>query len=88
MNSTQRETLRISILTALDAAKPYAVTLQALRVNLPTFRGLGADELQAEVDYLIGKGFAEKRGKAISPENQQWGITATGRDFLATEGLA
>lgn len=88
MNSAQRESLRLSILAALDLAKPYAVNIQTLRASLPTFRMVDEDALRAEVGYLIDKGFAVEKGKAISPENKQWAITAEGRDLLATEGLA
>ena len=49
---------------------------------------IGDSELRAEIDYLVEKGLAKPEAKRISPENKQWTITAEGRDFLATEGLA
>jgi len=89
MNPKQRENLRLLILTAFDASKPFAVGLPELRAGLAlTFRGLDDSGLQAEIDYLVEKGFATPSGKALSPENKQWKITAAGRDFLAMEGLA
>lgn len=89
MNSKQRENLRLLLLTALNAARPYAVEADALRLGLsPQFRSLDATELRSEIDYLVEKGFAVQEGKAISPENKEWKITAAGRDFLAMEGLA
>ncbi len=89
MNSKQRENLRLLLLTALDASKPFAIELPSLRPNLPPlYRSLKDEELRAEIDYLIEKGFAVAAGKVLSPENAQWKITAAGRDFLATEGLA
>lgn len=89
MNPKQRENLRILLLTALNAARPYAVAADAIRLGLsPQFRNLDIPELQAEIDYLVDKGFVALEGKLISPENREWKITAAGRDFLATEGLA
>ena len=89
MNAKQRENLRILILTALDSSKPYAIELAALRPSLPPiFRAHDDSELRAEIDYLVEKGLAKPETKRISPENKQWTITAEGRDFLATEGLA
>ena len=89
MNSKQRENLRLLILSALDASKPYAIELASLRPALPpSFRALDSADLRAEIDYLVEKGFAKPEEKRISPENKQWTITADGRDFLAMEGLA
>lgn len=89
MNPKQRENLRLLLLTALNAARPYAVAPDAIRLGLsPQFRNLDASELQAEIDYLVDKGFVAQEGKLISPENREWKITAEGRDFLAMEGLA
>jgi hypothetical protein len=89
MNAKQRENLRLLILTALDASKPYAVEIPTLRPGLPpAFRSLTDCDLWAEIEYLVEKGFAAPQGKPLSPENSQWKITAAGRDFLATEGLA
>ena len=89
MNAARRENLRLLILTAFDASKPFAVGIRELRAGLAiTFRGIDDTALAAEIDYLVGKGFAAAEGKSISPENKLWKITAEGRDFLATEGLA
>ena len=89
MIAKQRENLRILILTALDSSKPYAIEIASLRPSLPpAFRALADSELRAEIDYLVEKGLAKPEAKRISPENKQWTITAEGRDFLATEGLA
>ncbi len=89
MNAKTRENLRILILTALHAARPYGVELEPLRLALPPhLRGLEAEDLRVELDYLVGKGLAEEAGKKISPENRAWKLTAEGTDFLAMEGLA
>lgn len=88
MTPAQRETLRLSLLTAFEAAKPYAVGLQALRIHLPEWRRVDNTALLAEIAYLVEKGLVAVKGKAISPEVTEWHITASGRDLLATEGLA
>ncbi len=89
MTPAIRENLRILLLTALNAARGYAVGIEGLRLGLPKhLRRLDADDITAELSYLIDKGFVALEGKLVSPENREWKITANGRDFLATEGLA
>jgi len=89
MTPQTRENLRILLLTTLAAARGYAVGIDGLRLGLPAqLRRLDADEITAELAYLIDKGFVAVEAKAISPENREWKITAAGRDFLAMEGLA
>lgn len=89
MNARTRENLRILILTALHAARPYGVELEPLRLALPPhLRGIEEADLRVEIDYLVGKGLAAVESKKISPENRAWKLTAEGTDFLAMEGLA
>jgi hypothetical protein len=89
MNARTRENLRILILTALHAARPYGVEVDPLRLALPPhLRGLTVEDLRVEIDYLVGKGLVEPATKRISPENGAWRLTAEGTDYLATEGLA
>lgn len=89
MNAEQRELLRVSILGALQKCGKYTPTLETLAMGLRR-SGVRADldDVQAETQYLIDKGFAQETAKALSPENKQYRITAAGRDFLAVEGLA
>lgn len=89
MNASIRENLRLLILTALHAARPYGVEIEPLRLALPPhLRGTEEADLRVEIDYLVGKGLAAAEEKRISPENRAWKLTAEGTDFLATEGLA
>ncbi len=89
MNPKQRENLRLLILSTINMARGYGVPMDGIRMGLPPqMRQLDDDDLRAEVQYLIDKGFVALEGKVISPENREWKITAEGRDFLATEGLA
>lgn len=89
MSPKTREEIRLLILTTINAARGYAVPLEGIRMGLPPqHRRMDDDDLRAEVQYLIDKEFVALEGKLISPENREWKITAEGRDFLATEGLA
>ena len=89
MNPKLRENLRLMVLSTLDASKPFPLCVSDLRIGLASgFRSLGDPDLQAEIDYLVDKGFVRATEKTISPEIKKWTITAAGRDFLALEGLA
>jgi hypothetical protein len=90
MTATDRETLRHTILSAAEAAKPYGVTLALLSVAVRNIglRSATTGDIHAEVDYLADKGFLHPEPKALSPENKSWRISASGRDYLAQEGIA
>ena len=62
--------------------------VQALQHLIPAFgfNFPAMDELTAEVQYLVDKGFIAPATKVISPENKAWRITAAGRDELAQRG--
>lgn len=88
MNPKLRENLRLGILTALEASKPYAVSQDALCIALVSSGYRDVADLRAELEYLLEKSFVSKSARRISPEIDLWQITAQGRDFLAVEGLA
>lgn len=90
MTPVRRHQLRTALLMLIDAAKPYALELPALRLGLPHhgFRGLADEMILPELDYLVEKGLAARGGARLGPEVGEWKITAEGRDFLATEGLS
>ena len=87
MTNQQREQIRLSLLRYCDAAGQFgladALLLQFIRSE--GFRGLTAAQLRAELLYLADKAFLVAVPKIISPENESWRITASGRDFLATQ---
>jgi hypothetical protein len=89
MTTTQREQIRLSLLRYCDAAGQFgladALLLQFLRSE--GFRALTAAQLRAEMLYLADKSFLMAVPKLISPENEAWRITASGRDFLAAQKL-
>lgn len=88
MNSEQREMLRLSLLTIASPATHYGISLEVFRVYLRA-RGFNCttDEILAELQYLVEKGFIELCAKPLSPENKLWKITAAGRDYMAVNSL-
>ena len=87
MTTEQRENIRLSILRYCDSAQGYGLSESLLLqfIRNEGFRTVTLDHLRAELAYLSEKGFIATVPKAISPENKLWRITATGRDFRATQ---
>lgn len=90
MNAQTRELFRQALLVALAGAAPYSVPTGLMKVHAISggFGKVEDRELELELDYLREKGLAIVDDKLISPENKRWKITATGRDYLAQQGLA
>ena len=88
MNAPTRELFRQNLIAQL-AANGVAMKPAALKIGAKT-QGFEPtdDELDAELQYLADKKFVAPVDKAISPELKRWRITADGRDYAATEGLA
>ncbi len=89
MTAPQRELYRAALLRVLEANETqWGLTAPVLAVHVVAFgfRGLGAEVASTELRYLEDKGFVKAPSKAISPENQTWRITASGRDWLAQNG--
>jgi hypothetical protein len=87
MTSTQREQIRLSLLRYCESADQYGLAAPLLLqfIRSEGFRKLTAEQLRAEILYLIDKTFLTPIPKPISPENPAWRITAAGRDFLAAQ---
>lgn len=86
MNSEEREQLRLSLLRFLDANATVRFLGTGLLLQMAKAEGRGdlkAAEVEAELRYLLDKGFVEMAAKQISPENKTWRITAAGRDAFA-----
>jgi hypothetical protein len=86
MNAASRELFRIALLRVLDANETrWGLAALALAVHVGQY-GFTPEknDVEREMQYLQDKGFADVPSKAVSPENKTWRITATGRDFLAT----
>ena len=85
MTSTDREQLRISLLRFLDAnaARSTAFDLLVQYAKSEGRPALTREIVQAELNYLEGKGLVAKKTKLISPENPAYDITSDGRDAYA-----
>jgi hypothetical protein len=89
MTTTERELFRNTLLIQLEFASKMGLPIATL-VNGAKIAGFPIDSKDAEkeLDYLVDKTFAEETTRAVSPENKRWRITASGRDYLATQGLS
>lgn len=85
-----RELLRTCLLTSADAAGRYGLSEELALIGTRKYglRSATVEDIQEEIQYLADKGFLVEVEKQISPENKSWRITATGRDWLANQGLA
>jgi hypothetical protein len=90
MTPEYRERLRLALLGILASGGAVGLRRSALPLNLgfAGFDAVDAARLDDALDYLAGKGLAEKMSKTISPELARWKITAAGLDLAAQEGLA
>lgn len=89
MNASELERLRVCLLQALREVAGAELPLATLELGarLAGFRDAEPRAIAAELSYLGDKGLVALADKAVSPEIQEWRITAAGRDYLATRGL-
>ncbi len=86
MSPEQKEQLDLSLLRFLESNQtrfglPTQVLLQMARSEgRPE---LGKTDVEAQLQYLSGKGLVEEALKGIHPENRNWRITSAGTDFVA-----
>ena len=88
----RRELIRSIILRVCHAAR---VGGNGLGISLALIeRGLQRDgmhilleEIEAEISYLVGKGWIEVVRKENTPANRRWRITAAGIDQAEEEGF-
>lgn len=86
MTPDEREQLRLSLLRFLDANATGRFLGTGLLLQMAKAEGRGeltGAEVEAELRYLLDKGFVEMVAKQISPENKTWRVTAAGRDAFA-----
>lgn len=90
MNAAQRQLLRTGLLQQLAIFAPGTLPLANLHRGaiIAGFTGLTETETAAELAYLVDKGLADTPTQLVSPELKRWRITATGRDYLAEQGIA
>lgn len=87
MEKTQRELFRTELVRIARNASPQSATLRIFAMNLRGLFSVSVTEIEAEVQYLVGKGLLCDASKSISPENKAWHVSAAGRDWLAEQGL-
>ncbi len=89
MNALTMEQFRVCLLQTLREVAGTELPLATLILGAKLAGFKEADERLAagELRYLEDKGLVAPADKSLSPENREWRITATGRDYLATRGL-
>ena len=89
ITSEQRELLRHAILLQLERASSMGLPVGTLRLGARMAgHDVDAEHIKTELQYLEDQRLVEPTTKTISPENRRHRITADGRDYLATQGLA
>ena len=85
----QAELLRHALLLALEAAAPASITVETLRYGA-ILAGYTVDEatILCDLEYLAEKGFAVHEACPIAMGVRRYRLTATGRDYLESRGLA
>lgn len=88
MTPETRELLRLTLLQLAAPAGSTGLTLSSYHLGVRT-RGISCptDAIADALQYHEDKGLLVTLEKTVSPELKRWRITASGRDFLAAEGL-
>ena len=89
MNAETLKLFRINILLQLRAAGKLGLTSNELVVGAKSqgFASTDSNEVGEEIQYLEDKKHVEQVPAEISPEVTSYRITASGRDWLATQNL-
>lgn len=84
----QRTAIRTALLLQLEAAAPIGLPLDTLRQGL-RLAGFQLEESRVakELDYFVGKDWAEKTAALLNAGHFVFRLSATGRDALESEGL-
>ena len=85
----QRTLIRNAILQDLEAASPISLPLTTLEQGLRVAHAISATSAQIEkhLSYLVEKGFVEVTASAVSAGDKRYKLTASGREYLESEGL-
>jgi hypothetical protein len=89
MNAQQHEVFRDMVLRAFKMSKGCGLSLVTLDTTLRNcgFTRHEPEEMEAEVQYFMDKGFVAEVAKSHSVGNRIWRITAAGVDDLERRGL-
>lgn len=84
----QRTAIRTALLLQLEAAAPIGLPLETLRQGL-RLAGFQLEESRVakELDYFLGKGWAEKSAALLNAGYFVFRLSASGREALESEGL-
>ncbi len=84
----KRTAIRTALLLQLEAASPVGLPLETLRqgLRLAGFE-LDASRVAQELDYFVGKHWAEKSASLLNAGHWVFKLSANGRDALESEGL-
>ena len=89
MNADQKQMLRDALVAALVAAAPVSLPLATLRMAAKAAGfHLTDEELEANLDYVVKKDFAEITTAALSKAVRRWKSTAAAVDYCEENGLA
>jgi hypothetical protein len=86
----QREVLQVAILRVLDANHSrFGLSLDAVTLHVSGygFPRITRDDVDVELEYLMGKQLVETANKTLEPANRAWKRTAAGRDYLSERGF-
>lgn len=88
MNAASRELFRIALLRVMESNKTRrGLGAQALALLVGAFGfSPSAEDLQAALEYLEGKGFIYSPAKTLTPESRTWLITDAGQIALENHG--
>jgi len=89
MNAQQHEIFRETVLRAFRAAAGCGLSLVTLDVTLRScgFKAFAPEDIEADVQYFMDKGFVAEVPKSHSVGNRIWRITAAGTDDLERRGI-
>ncbi len=85
----QRELFRHAILLQLEAAQPASLPLETLYHGLKlTGYSIAIPKLESELQYLEDKSLLKRITPTLSSALFRFQLTAQGRDYLESQGLA
>jgi hypothetical protein len=88
MTAETLKLFRINLLRQARGAKGLGLSVNELALGAKTEgHNVNTDDVNDELQYLIDKKQIEVVPADISPEVKSYRITATGRDWLATQAI-
>lgn len=87
--SQQRTLTRNALLQDLEAASPVDLPLSTLAQGARAVHAINVtnDQVEKHLKYLVEKGLVQEKNSAISAGDKRYSLTASGLDYLESEGL-